>query len=197
MQRGSHCGSKHGKPCKKRRIRPGTEGLAANATRVLRRLRWSWESAVEVKTREGEKTMSPSAQKAIGTTRSGKRQENGGFARQPPGKQPETLEKIDIQMSTRLLRERSLTSIQKGQLRAIVAGAVHTCARMWARGTVVTGLCPACGHEVEVQSRAVRPIPGEGPSARECGRNAPDVQRHVVGSERWPNPGVGKEQQEQ
>ena len=52
-------------------------------------------------------------------------------------------------MSTRLLRERSLTSIQKGQLRAILAGAVHTCARMWARGTVVTGLCPACGHENE------------------------------------------------
>ena len=32
--------------------------------------------------------MSPSAQKATGTTRSGKRRENGGFARQPPGKQP-------------------------------------------------------------------------------------------------------------
>ena len=45
-------------------------------------------------------------------------------------------------MSTRL-------GIQKGQLRAILAGAVHTCARMWERGTVVTGLCPACGHENE------------------------------------------------
>ena len=52
-------------------------------------------------------------------------------------------------MSTRLLRRKTLTSIQKGQLRAILAGAVHTCARMWARGTVVTGLCPACGHENE------------------------------------------------
>ena len=39
--------------------------------------------------------------------------------------------------------------MQKGQLRAILAGAVHTCARMWARGTVVTGLCPACGYENE------------------------------------------------
>ena len=50
-------------------------------------------------------------------------------------------------MSTRLLREKTLTSIHKGQLRAILAGAVHTCARMWARGKVITGLCPACGHE--------------------------------------------------
>ena len=38
--------------------------------------------------------------------------------------------------------------IQKGQLRATLAGAIHTCARMWAR-TVVTGLRPACGHENE------------------------------------------------
>ena len=43
------------KAMQKRRIRLGTEGLAANATRVLRRLGWSWESSVEVKTREGEK----------------------------------------------------------------------------------------------------------------------------------------------
>ena len=78
------------KAMQKRKIRPGTEEMAANATRVLRRLGWSLESAVEVKTREGEKSMSPSHQKAIGTTRSGKRRENGGFARQPPGKQPET-----------------------------------------------------------------------------------------------------------
>ena len=51
--------------------------------------------------------------------------------------------------ATRLWRGETLTSIQKGQLRATLAGSVHTCARMWARGTVVTELCPACGHENE------------------------------------------------
>ena len=69
----------------KRRIRPGTEGLAANATRVLRRLGWSWESALEVKTREGEE-----ARKATGNIRSGKQRENGDCVRQPTGKQPKT-----------------------------------------------------------------------------------------------------------
>ena len=36
---------------------------------------------------------------------------------------------------------------QKAQLRANLAGVIRTCARMWARGRLVTGLCPACGYE--------------------------------------------------
>ena len=36
-------------------IRPGTEGLAANVDRVLRKIGWSWENALEVKTEEGER----------------------------------------------------------------------------------------------------------------------------------------------
>ena len=38
----------------KRRVRPGTEGLAAIVDRVPRRIGWSWENALEVKTEEGE-----------------------------------------------------------------------------------------------------------------------------------------------
>ena len=38
----------------KRRVRPGKEGLAANIDRVLRRIGWSWENALQVRTEEGE-----------------------------------------------------------------------------------------------------------------------------------------------
>ena len=34
---------------------PGTEGLAVNVDRVLRRIGWSWENALEVKTEKGER----------------------------------------------------------------------------------------------------------------------------------------------
>ena len=39
----------------KRIVRPGAEGLAANVDRVLRRIGWTWENALEVKTEEGER----------------------------------------------------------------------------------------------------------------------------------------------
>ena len=55
------------------------------------------------------------------------------------------LEKLNIQMSTRLQRGKTLTSIQKGQLRVILAGAVHT----WREEQLSHGLCPACGYENE------------------------------------------------
>ena len=60
-------------------------------------------------------------------------------------------------MSTRLLRGKTLTSIQKGQLSAILASAVHTCARMWARGTVVTGLWWNCKAEQYAHIREKAP----------------------------------------
>ena len=97
--------------------------------------------------------MSPSDQKAIWNHKIREAARECRLRQATTRKAARDLEKIDIQMSTRLLRGRSLTSIQKGQLRAILAGAVHTCARMWARGTVVTGLCPACGHENEDLAR--------------------------------------------
>ena len=130
------------KAMQKRRIRPGTEGLAANATRVLRRLGWSWESAVEVKTREGEKFHVTQCPEGYWNHKIREAAREWRLRQATTRKAARDLEKIDIQMSTRLLRERSLTSIQKGQLRAILAGAVYTCARMWARETV-------CGHENE------------------------------------------------
>ena len=39
----------------KRRVKRGTEGLAANVDRVLSRIGWSWENALEVRTEEGER----------------------------------------------------------------------------------------------------------------------------------------------
>ena len=104
MRHGSRCGDRRRKPCKKR-IRPGTEGLAANVDRVLRRLGWSWKDALEVKTAE-KVSMSPSAQKDIGNTQFGKKRENGGFDKQETEKQQHILEKLDFQMPTRLLREK-------------------------------------------------------------------------------------------
>ena len=41
----------------KRIVKPGTEGLAAKVDRVLRRLRWLWENALEVRREEGEKNV--------------------------------------------------------------------------------------------------------------------------------------------
>ena len=38
-----------------RRVRPGTVGLAANVDRVHRRIGWSWENALEVRTEDGER----------------------------------------------------------------------------------------------------------------------------------------------
>ena len=38
----------------KRRVKPGTEGLAACVDRRPRRAGWSWENALEVRTEEGE-----------------------------------------------------------------------------------------------------------------------------------------------
>ena len=136
--------------------------------------------------------MSPSVQKASGNTEFGKQHENGGPDKQQTEKAAKDLDKLDIQMSTRSLRGKTLTSSQKGQLRAILAGAVHTCARMWARGTVVTGLCPACGHENEDLTHQ-----GENTSAHERGSHAPGIQRYDFGSEGHPAPGLGKKQQNQ
>ena len=42
-------------PVQKRRVKPGTEGMAANVDRVLRKIGWSRENALEVKTEEGER----------------------------------------------------------------------------------------------------------------------------------------------
>ena len=39
----------------KRRVRPGTVGLAANVDRFHRRIGWSWENALEVGTEDGER----------------------------------------------------------------------------------------------------------------------------------------------
>ena len=53
----------------KRRVKPGTEGLAANDDRVLRKIGWSWVNALEVKTeRRRETTQHPVSQKASGNT---------------------------------------------------------------------------------------------------------------------------------
>ena len=61
----------------KRRVRLWTEGLAANVDRVLRRLGWSWENALEVKTEEV--TQCPEGY--------WKQHENGGFDKQQTEKQ--------------------------------------------------------------------------------------------------------------
>ena len=95
-------------------------------------------------------------------------------------------------------------SVEKGQLRAILVGAVRICARMWARGTVVTGLCPACGHENEDLTHLWWNCKaeqyahyGESTSAHERGSHAPGIQRYDVGSEGHTAPGLGKNQQDQ
>ena len=108
---------------------------AANVHRVLRRIGWSWEKALEVKTQEGERlhiTQCPEGCWEHRIRQAARERRVRQAANRKAAKDPE---KLDIQMSTRLLREQTLTIIQKGQLRAILAGAVHTFARMWARGT--------------------------------------------------------------
>ena len=139
----------------KRRVRPGTEGLAANIDRVLRRIGWSWENALE-----GEKR-----KLHITHWRHRIRQAAREWRlRQATNRKAATdLEKLDIQMSTRLLTSKTLTNIQKGQLRAILAGAVHTCARMWAPRNSCHGAVPSLWPRerrpdpplVELQSRTV------------------------------------------
>ena len=108
-------------------------------------------------------------------------------------------------MSTRLLRGKTLTNIQKGQLRAILARAVHTCARMWARGTVVTGLCPACGHENEdlthlwwnCKAEQYAHIREKAPQLKNVETMHPAYRDMMSGSEGHPAPGLGKKQQNQ
>ena len=187
----------------KRRVIPGTEGLAANVDRVLRRnLVVMGERARGEDRRRRDITHHP-----VSFWRHRIRQAAREWRlRQAANRRAaKDLDKLDFQMSTRLLRGKTLTSIQRGQLRAILAGAVHTCARMWARGTVVKGLCPACGHEnedltpplVELQRRTVRAHQGENTSAHERGSHAPGIQRCDFGSEGHPTPGLGQKQQNQ
>ena len=109
---------------RRRRVGPRTEGLTAKATRVSKRMGWTWESAVELRTRDGEKMHVRYWKHKIREA-----------AREWRLRQATTrmtardLEKVDIQMFARLLRGRTLTDIQGGPLRAILAGVVHTGAR--------------------------------------------------------------------
>ena len=43
------------KPCRREESDQDTAGLVANVDRVLRRIGWSWETALEVKTEEEER----------------------------------------------------------------------------------------------------------------------------------------------
>ena len=109
--------------------------MAANVDRVLRRLGWSWENALEVKNSRRRKLAChpvPRRRLEAQTRQAAREWRLRQAANRTAAKE---LEKLDIQMSTRLLGKKTLTSIQRGQLRAILA-----------RGTVVTGLCPACGY---------------------------------------------------
>ena len=122
---------------RRRRVGPRTEGLTAKATRVSKRMGWTWESAVELRTRDGEKMHVRYWKHKI---REAAREWR--LRQATNRKAARDLEKVDIQMFARLLRRRTLTDIQRGPLRAILAGVVHTGARMWARGRLVTR-CPA------------------------------------------------------
>ena len=104
----------------KRRVRPGTKGLAANIDRVLRRIGLGGHGRTE----EGERlhiTQRPAGHWKRQAAREWKLRQAANRK-----KAAKDLEKLDIQMSTKLLRVKTLTNIQKGQLRAIQAGAVHT-----------------------------------------------------------------------
>ena len=118
---------------------PGTEGLAVNVDRVLRRIGWSWENALEVKTEKGERLHITQCPECYWKHRIRQAAREWRPRQAANRKAATNLKKLDIHMFSRLLRDKTLTSIQKGQLRAILAGAAHTCARMWARGRVVTG----------------------------------------------------------
>ena len=65
----------------------GTEGLAANVDRVLRRIGWSWENALEVKTEEGEKLHITQCPEGYWKHRIRKQHENGGSDKQQTEKQ--------------------------------------------------------------------------------------------------------------
>ena len=67
----------------KRRVRPGTEGLAVNVDRALRRIGWPWENALKVKAEGG-----------IGNTEFAKQHENGGFHKQETEKQQQIWRKL-------------------------------------------------------------------------------------------------------
>ena len=145
---GFRCGDRHGKPCRREESDRVQRVWRPTLTESSGGLGGHGRTRSRRKQEKEKACTSPSVHRAFGNTEFAKQHENGGFDKQQTEKQQKNLENIDIQMSTRLLRRKTLTSIQKGQ-RAILAGAVQTCARMWARGTVVTLLCPACGHENE------------------------------------------------
>ena len=121
-----------------RRVGSGTEGLTANVTRVLKHLGLEWESALETRTKDGETLQVVQNQLETGGTEYAKEHDNGGSARPRPEKAARNLDTAHIHMSTCLPRGNTLTHIQK---------AIHSCAKMWARGRVVTGSCPARGCE--------------------------------------------------
>ena len=69
-------------------VRPGTEGLAANVDRVLRKIGWSWENALEVRTEEGERLHITQCLEGYWKHRIRQKQhENGGSDKQRTEKQ--------------------------------------------------------------------------------------------------------------
>ena len=103
-----------------------TEGLAANIGGVLRRIGCSWENALEVKTEEGERLHISQCPEGYWKHSIRQAAREWRLRQAANRKAAKDQEKVDIQISTRLVRWKTLTNIQKGQLRAILAGAVHT-----------------------------------------------------------------------
>ena len=73
--------------------------------------------------------------------------------------------------------------VPEGQLRAILTGAIHTCARVWARGRLVSERRLG-SSAVELQSGTIRPHQREG--------DAPGTQRQVVGKKKDRGGGRGQ-----
>ena len=84
------------------------------------------------------------------------------------------LEKVDIEMFLRLLRRRTLTGVQKRQLRAILTGAIRTCARIWARGRLVSGFAQLADTKQRLGSSVVE-LPADEP-----GSDASGTQRQLL-----------------
>ena len=129
-----------------KRVGSRSEGQAADVATVLKDLGWEWDSALEIRTKDGEKLHIVQSSGGHWRHRIREGARNWRLRHSKTRQAARNLDTVEIQ---RPLRGNTLTSIQRGQLRAILAGAIQSCARMLARARMTTGLCPACVYEDE------------------------------------------------